>query len=68
MATGTVKRFDEKKGYGFITVPGRNKDLFFHFSELQMDGFKKVPEGATVEFVEKEGIKGPCACEVRVLS
>jgi len=63
MAVGTVKWFNESKGYGFIATED-GKDLFVHFSEIQGDGFKTLAEGQTVEFEEGEGQKGPCATKV----
>ena len=63
MATGTVKWFNESKGYGFITAE-EGKDLFVHFSEIQGDGFKTLTEGQSVEFEEGVGQKGPCATQV----
>jgi len=64
MATGTVKWFDDAKGYGFITPDDGGKDLFVHFSGIAGDGFKTLPEGAKVEFVPEEGQKGPQATNV----
>jgi CspA family cold shock protein len=63
MAVGTVKWFNESKGYGFIATED-GKDLFVHFSEIQGDGFKTLAEGQTVEFEEGVGQKGPCATKV----
>jgi len=63
MATGTVKWFNESKGYGFIASE-EGKDLFVHFSEIQGDGFKTLTEGQLVEFEEGVGQKGPCANQV----
>jgi len=63
MATGTVKWFNEGKGYGFIATE-EGKDLFVHFSEIQGDGFKTLTEGQSVEFEEGVGQKGPCANQV----
>ncbi len=63
MAVGTVKWFNESKGYGFIETEG-GKDLFVHFSEIQGEGYKTLAEGQTVEFEEGEGQKGPCATKV----
>ena len=63
MATGTVKWFNESKGYGFIATE-EGKDLFVHFSEIQGDGFKTLTEGQTVEFEEGVGQKGPSATQV----
>lgn len=54
---GTVKRFNKNKGFGFITTDD-GKDAFFHFSQLVMDGFKTIEEGAKVEFDLVEGEKG----------
>ena len=63
MALGTVKWFNEGKGYGFIQSEN-GKDLFVHFSEIQGDGFKTLTEGQSVEYEEGEGQKGPCATRV----
>ncbi len=63
MATGTVKWFNEGKGYGFIATE-EGKDLFVHFSEIQGDGFKTLTDGQSVEFEEGVGQKGPCATQV----
>jgi CspA family cold shock protein len=60
---GTVKWFNNSKGYGFIECEGE-KDLFVHMSEIQMDGFKTLSEGQEVEFIESNGEKGPCATNV----
>ena len=66
MATGTVKWFDDAKGYGFITPDEGGKDLFVHFSALSGDGFKTLAEGAKVEFESVEGSKGLEAKNVSV--
>ncbi len=63
MATGTVKWFNDSKGYGFIASED-GKDLFVHFSEIQDEGFKTLEEGQSVEFEEGVGQKGPCATKV----
>jgi cold shock protein len=68
MATGTVKWFNDAKGFGFITPSDGTKDLFVHFSSLQGDGFKSLAEGANVEFDVAQGDKGPQAQNVRVVS
>ncbi len=64
MATGTVKWFNDSKGYGFITPDEGSKDLFVHFSNIAGDGFKSLSEGARVEFEPREGQKGPEATNV----
>ena len=64
MATGTVKWFDDAKGYGFITPAEGTKDLFVHHSNINGDGFKSLPEGARVSYEQREGSKGPEATDV----
>jgi CspA family cold shock protein len=64
MATGTVKWFNEAKGFGFITPEDGSKDLFVHFSNIATDGFKTLTEGATVSFEARQGQKGPEAINV----
>ena len=66
MATGTVKWFNDAKGYGFITPNGGGKDLFVHYSQISGSGFKTLAEGAKVEFEAREGQKGPEATNVIV--
>ena len=68
MATGTVKWFNDSKGYGFISPDGGEKDLFVHHSSISGDGFKSLSEGAKVEFDEAMGDKGPQATNVVQLS
>ena len=67
MATGTVKWFNNDKGYGFITPEDGGKDLFVHHNGIAGEGFKILPEGAKVEFESSEGQKGPQATNVRVI-
>ena len=66
MAQGTVKWFNNQKGYGFITAED-GKDVFVHFSGLNMEGFKTLEEGAAVEFDITDGAKGPQAVNVEVV-
>ena len=61
---GTVKWFNDSKGFGFITPESSRKDLFVHMSEIKMDGFKTLRDGQAVEFNEGMGDKGPCATNV----
>lgn len=65
--TGTVKWFNDKKGYGFITPENGEKDCFVHFSAIQSDGFKSLKEGQRVEFEIVGGDKGPAAQNVTIL-
>ncbi len=60
---GTVKWFNAKKGYGFIT-DAEGKEVFVHFTALQMDGFKELKDGEQVEFDVVDGAKGPQAANV----
>lgn len=66
MSKGTVKWFNNQKGYGFITTED-GKDVFVHFSGLNMEGFKTLEEGASVEFDITDGAKGPQAVNVEVV-
>jgi CspA family cold shock protein len=64
MTTGTVKWFNEAKGFGFITPSDGGKDVFVHFSEIQAEGFKVLAEGQSVTFNVENGPKGPQATRV----
>lgn len=66
MEKGTVKWFDAKKGYGFITAEGQ-KDIFVHFSAIEGEGYRSLNEGQEVEFEVEEGAKGPQASRVVAL-
>ena len=61
---GTVKWFNDSKGYGFLTPSDGGKDLFVHMSEIKMDGFKTLKEGQEVDFEEGVTDKSPCATNV----
>jgi cold shock protein len=67
VVNGVVKWFDEKKGYGFITVEG-GKDAFVHHSNIEGTGFKTLTEGQKVTLVVTQGAKGPQAEQVRVVN
>ena len=64
MATGTVKWFNESKGYGFISQDDGGDDVFVHFSAIQGSGFKTLAEGQKVSFDMQSGPKGPQASNV----
>ncbi|TSA14956.1 MAG: cold-shock protein [Betaproteobacteria bacterium] len=65
MATGTVKWFNDSKGFGFITPDGGGEDLFAHFSEINMQGFKTLKEGQKVSFDIVDGKKGKQAAKIQ---
>ena len=64
MATGTVKWFNDAKGYGFISPEDGGKDLFVHHTSISGDGYKSLAEGAKVDYEAAEGAKGPEAKNV----
>jgi CspA family cold shock protein len=67
MATGTVKWFNDAKGYGFIAPDDGGKDLFVHYSSIEGGGFKTLTEGAKVTFEARQGQKGPEATGVTLV-
>lgn len=66
MAQGTVKWFNAEKGYGFIAVD-EGEDVYVHYSQIQMEGFRSLEDGQRVEFEISQGQKGPQADSVRPL-
>jgi len=64
VGTGTVKWFNEKKGFGFITPDEAGDDLFVHHSEIKMNGYATLEQGQRVQFEIGQGKKGPCATNV----
>ena len=68
MANGTVKWFNDQKGYGFITPDEGSKDLFVHHSSISGNGYKSLAEGARVEFEQRDGAKGPEATNVATVA
>ncbi len=66
MPQGTVKWFNDKKGYGFITAED-GKDVFVHYSAIEGSGFKSLVEGDLVSFEIEQGAKGPSAVKVKKL-
>jgi cold shock protein len=66
MAQGTVKWFNAEKGYGFIAVD-EGPDVYVHYSQIQMDGFRALEDGQRVEFEISQGQKGPQADSVKPL-
>jgi cold shock protein len=65
MATGTVKWFNDSKGFGFITPDDGGKDLFAHHSSIQMAGYKSLKEAQKVSFDVTDGPKGPAASNIK---
>jgi CspA family cold shock protein len=66
VATGTVKWFNDEKGFGFVSVEGQS-DVFVHYSEIQSDGRRTLVEGQQVEFDVEAGERGPLAKRVRII-
>jgi len=64
MATGTVKWFNDSKGFGFITPSDGSKDVFVHHSSIKSEGFRSLAEGQEVNYEVEQGPKGPSAIDV----
>ena len=64
MSTGTVKWFDDRKGYGFIVPDDGGEELFVHYSDVKAEGRASLNDGQKVEYEIGEGQKGPCATNV----
>jgi len=67
MPTGTVKRFNKIKGYGFIAPDEGEGEVFVHFSEVQVAGYKELKEGQRIQYVLAKGDKGDFATKVEIL-
>lgn len=67
MQTGTVKRFNKIKGYGFITPDVGEEEIFVHFSEIQSMGYKELREGQRISYILAEGDRGKFATQVKVI-
>ncbi len=67
MQTGIVKWFNNTKGYGFILLEGGSGDVFAHYSAIDMDGYKTLKAGQTVQFETEQGPKGLHACKIQAM-
>lgn len=67
MATGTVKWFNDAKGFGFITPDDGSEDLFAHFSAIESSGFKSLKEGQKVSYEATQGPKGKQASSIKII-
>jgi cold shock protein len=67
MATGTVKWFNDAKGFGFITPDDGSEDLFAHFSAIESSGFKSLKEGQKVSYEATQGPKGKQASSIKIV-
>lgn len=67
MQTGTVKRFNKIKGYGFIAPDNGGNEVFVHFSQIQIAGYKELKEGQRIKYVLEKGDKGEFATQVELI-
>ena len=67
MQTGTVKRFNKIKGYGFITPDNGGEEVFVHFSQVQMSGYKELQEGQRISYELEKGERGEFATKVALI-
>lgn len=67
MHTGTVKRFNRIKGYGFVAVDNSDSEVFVHFSEVQTEGYKELKEGQRIKFILAKGERGEFATKVEIV-
>ncbi|MEI6095210.1 MAG: cold-shock protein [Gammaproteobacteria bacterium] len=67
MPTGTVNRFNKIKGYGFITADNDEAEIFVHFSEVEMAGYKELQTGQRISYECKTGDRGPYATNVKII-
>ena len=67
MSMGTVKRFNKIKGYGFIAPDEGDNEIFVHYSELQVSGYKELKEGQRISYVLEKGEKGEYATKVQII-
>lgn len=67
MQTGTVKRFNKIKGYGFITPDTGDNEIFVHFSAVQTAGYKELKEGQRISYVLEQGERGEFATQVKII-
>lgn len=65
--TGTVKRFNKIKGYGFLTADGHENEVFVHFSEVQIAGYKELKVGDRISYILNEGERGAYATQVQLI-
>lgn len=68
MLTGTVKWFNNNKGYGFVIAENSTEEVFAHYSSIQMDGYKSLKAGQSVQFELKQGPKGNNAINIQPLA